>query len=581
MLQQLVHIILVSIVCIIWGIPVLLIWKGTIDRDDFWYHSFVAKLSFLFFCGCIVISLLSSWVSLVGPLRFLYLAILTLMVIAYFIFFRGNALKHIFEGTFKQNVRFNWVNGVFVSIAIVVFLLLSSLQPVNGDTQLYHLQVIRWQHEFGSIPGIVNLYPRLGLNSNWLTVISWFYLPFLKSENFTYLNSAFVAWVFIWLFSTWYFHFKQMRERKPSRVLACFYFLFLIYGLFDWQLFRDAANSTNFDFPVNAFLVIILSYFIESIMNGSVRNFSVPLLFFCFALVGFKFSGIFIFILLAYYLFSLRNLSKWVIAAVIGLLFLVPVVLRNYITTGYPFFPGTFTISEPDWQFPTAMAQRFYTYILLSNKYYNHRLSFAFSHHTTALDWIPYWWRGILLKHKIVLVLALSSLAFLFAKPSGVADYLRLKHLVIVLILMIAGWFFTAPDPGRFGYGILLTTAFLFISVFANVFFHPKIYAGVLIITTIAMCYYLFQKSGGLHFSQNWRTPVSNQSPGYSTIKSGEIDLHLPSKVDDNSDYRCYFTPLPCITQLNPYLEPRGETIKKGFRMKPITDSSFILNYNY
>jgi hypothetical protein len=581
MLQQFLHIIVVSIVCIIWGVPVLLIWKRTIDRDDFWYRTVAARLSFLFFCGCVVISLLSSWASLIGPLHFLYLTIPTLLVFGYLIFFKSNTLKQIFPRVIIQNVSFNWVNAVFVFVTIVVFLLLSSLQPVNGDTQLYHLQVIRWQHEYGSVPGIVNLYPRLGLNSNWLSVISWFYLPSVKNENFTYLNSAFVMWFFIWLFSTWHFYFKQMSERKSSQVLACFYFLFLIYGLFDWQLFRDAANSTNFDFLVNAFLFIIFSYFIESVVNGIERKFSALLLFFCFALVGFKFSGIFIFILIAYYLLSLRSLSKWMLTGLIGLLFLVPVVLRSYITTGYPFFPATVTISTPDWQFPSAMAQRFYSYILLSNKFYNHRLSFAFSHHTTTLDWIPYWWNGILLKHKVVLFLALSSLTLFFVKPSTVADYSRLKHLVTVMLLMIAGWFFTAPDPGRFGYGVLLTTAFLFLSIFTSALFHRRLYQGVLIITTITMCYYVFQKSRGVHFSQYWATPVSNESPGYSNIKSAEIDLHLPDKVNDNSDYRCYFTPLPCITQDNPYLEARGKTINKGFRMKPITDSSFILKYNY
>jgi hypothetical protein len=151
----------------------------------------------------------------------------------------------------------------------------------------------------------------------------------------------------------------------------------------------------------------------------------------------------------------------------------------------------------------------------------------------------------------------------------------------MVLMLMIAGWFFTAPDPGRFGYGVLLTTAFLFLSVVAGPLFHHRFYQGLLIVTTITMCYYIFKKSRDLNFSQYWRTPISVQSPPYSNLKSGAIDLHLPNKVGDNSDYRCYFTPLPCITQDNPYLEPRGQTIDKGFRMKPITDSTFILNYNY
>src|SRR5262249_44212825 len=145
----------------------------------------------------------------------------TILLIGYLLSFKSKAIKQIFLR--QDNFSFNWVYSAFLFVGLIVFLLLSSLQPVNGDTQLYHLQVIRWQHEYGTVRGIVNLYPRLGLNSNWLNLVSCFYLPFLKDENFTYLNGSFVSWFFIWLFSTWYFHFKQMSVRKSSRVLACFY----------------------------------------------------------------------------------------------------------------------------------------------------------------------------------------------------------------------------------------------------------------------------------------------------------------------------------------------------------------------
>lgn len=582
MLQQLLHIILVSAMCVGWGVPVLLAWKSSIDKDDFWDRSIAGRLSFLFFSGCIVISLLTSWFGLIRPLHFQYLFIATVVLFCYLIFFKRTKSIRIFQGPFKARVSFSWVNSLFFFTAVLLFVLLSSLQNANNDTQLYHLQVIRWQYEYGAVPGIANLYPRLGLNSNWLNLVSLFYLPFLKNENFTYLNAAFVLWFFIWLFSNWYFQFEQMSRSRSSRILCLLYFLFLLYGLFDWQLFRDAANSTNFDFPVSAFLFIIFSYFIEGIVTGNRRNqFSMVLLLFCFALIGFKFSGIFIFFLIAYYLFTLSSLSKWAIAAVVGLLFLMPIFIRNYITTGYPFFPNTVALSAPDWQVPKVMAQRFYSYILLSNKFYNYHLSFAFSHHSTTFDWIPFWFEGVLLKHKIVFALALLSTLFVFIKPKIVADAGRLSQLIIVLLLMIAGWFFTAPDPGRFGYGMLLTAAFLFLSIACHALLTQKIYLVLLIITTITMWYYIFQKSGGSDISRYWDRPVPTPKPAYSVIKAGEIELHLPQRVDANSDLRCYFTELPCITQENPYLEPRGHLMRQGFRMKPITDSSFILNYNY
>jgi hypothetical protein len=297
--------------------------------------------------------------------------------------------------------------------------------------------------------------------------------------------------------------------------------------------------------------------------------------------IGFKFSGIFILLLVAYYLFTLKRFSYWISAACIGSLLLLPVCIRNYITSGYPFFPGTFSISSPDWQLPKQMAQRLYEYIVLSNKFYNHQMSFAYKFHLTAFNWIPLWFQGILPKHKIIFLLALFSIFFLFTvSPPGV-DQKQLRKFLLVLFFMLVGWFFTAPDPGRFGYAMLLTSAFLFISLWAPIFFHRKFYQLVLIFTAVVMTYYFFQKSNGLRISSYAIVPQSIKNPGYSTVQVGEIELHRPNKIEDNSDYRCYFIALPCITQENPYLVPRGQSIGQGFKMKPTPDSSFILNYDY
>jgi hypothetical protein len=238
-------------------------------------------------------------------------------------------------------------------------------------------------------------------------------------------------------------------------------------------------------------------------------------------------------------------------------------------------------MASPDWQFPKQMAERFYRYIVLSNKFYNHRLSFAYHFHLTAFNWIPVWFEGLLLKHKIVCVLAMVSLISLFVKPPLSVDQKSLRHFVTVLFLMITGWFFTAPDPGRFGYGMLLTSAFLFISLLGNMLLNQKIYNSLLIITMITLCYYFFKKSDRLNISRYWKVPASIINPAYSVVKLGQLELHLPDRVGDNSDYRCYFTPLPCITQENPYLEPRGKSAETGFRMRPISDSNFIKTYNY
>jgi hypothetical protein len=582
MLQQSLHIIIVSVVCVVWGTPLLLAFKNSIDKDSFWYRSYASMLSFVFFAGCIVISFISSWAGLVTALNFSYLLLCTIAPVSYLFFLTRKKIIEVFNQPFGKTYFFKWSHFFFIIVSIGLFLFLSSLQPVNRDTAIYHLQVIRWQYEYGAVPGVANLYPRLGLNSNWLNLISLFYIPKFKNENFTYLNSAFVIWFFIWLFSAWNFHLKQMRIEKNSRVLCLFYFLLILYGLYDWQLFRDAANSTNFDFPVNAFFIIIFSFFIERIFNNDVRNdLSVLILIFSFALIGFKFSGIFVCLLIAYHLFRVNRFSKWLLAACTALLFLIPLFLRNYITSGYPFFPSTFTMATPDWQLPKEIADNFYRYIVLSNKFYNYRWPFINNFHITTFNWIPFWIKGILLIHRIILLLSFLLILFLFIKPKLSLDYKKLRHLIVLLCLMIAGWFFTAPDPGRFGYGMLLVSAFLFVSLVAHNFFNHKIYTGLLIITSLITCYYIYKKSNQLNVVRYWAKPISIPEPAYSTIKISQVELHLPDKTASNPEGHCHFTNLPCIHQQNPYLQPRGNSIREGFKMDAIRDSNFILNYNY
>src|ERR1700746_1538670 len=97
MLQQLFHIFILSIICIIWGIPVLFTFYSTVRKDNFWYHSFAGLLCFLFFCGCIFISVVSAWLYLFVPLKFFYLIIPTTGLLVYLFLFQREKISNLFS----------------------------------------------------------------------------------------------------------------------------------------------------------------------------------------------------------------------------------------------------------------------------------------------------------------------------------------------------------------------------------------------------------------------------------------------------------------------------------------------------
>jgi len=582
MLQQLFHILILSIVCIIWGIPVLLIFNSSIKKDKFWYHSFTGLLCFLFFCGCIFISVISAWLYLFAPLHFYYLALLTTVLLVYLFLFQKEKICHLFSEAGLPKISSPILLVLFLFVGVFLFVLLSALQPVNGDTQIYHLQIIQWQNRYKVVPGIANLYPRFGLGSNWFNLISLFYWPIFKNENFTYLNAGFVIWFFIWLFSKWHFYF-QKRDKVNFQPLSAFYFLLLIYCMFDWQLYRDSANSTNYDFAVNAFTIIICSFFIEGAVTDRSRNeFSFIALLFTLCAVSFKLSGIFLLLFIFYHVLISWRTVKWIFAIVTGVLVLFPVLIKNYILTGYPLFPSSLSINAPDWMLPKQLASGLYRYIVLSNRFYNYQWTFINKFDATNFNWIPYWINGILWKHKIILALAILSTFFLFKKPSLPLNHKNLRSIIFVLLLMMACWFFTAPDPGRFGYGILLSTAFLTVSLLVYPILTIKIYKLILLVTIIVTGTYTIKKSKPIFDNPNYAIyPDSFKEPLYQVIRLNNIDLKLPDKINGNWDHRCYFLPVPCITQKNPYLQPRGRYLKEGFRMYPKPDSNFISTYFY
>jgi len=583
MLQQLFHIIVLSIICIIWGIPVLLIFFSSTKKDVFWYHSTTGLLSFLFICGCLLISILSSLIYLLVPLKFAYLAFFTIALSVYLLLIHKKNIISLFAETHQRGIVGSIMPLMFVIVSIFLFVLLSSLPPANGDTQIYHLQIIRWQSEYKVVPGTANLYPRLGLGSNWFNLISFFYWPAFKNENFTYLNASFVIWFFTWLISKWHFYFQKQDKNPNTSFLSFFYFLLLLYCMFDWQLYRDSANSTNYDFAVNAFTIIISSFFIEGVFINKPRNhFSFIIWLFALCAISFKLSGIFLLFLIFYHMLISWKTVRWPIVIFSGIVVLLPVLIKNYLTSGYPLFPSTIAINSPDWILPKKLASGFYRYIILSNRFYNYQWSFVNKFETTSFNWIPYWFSGILWKHRIILALALSSIFFLFKRTSLQIDHKQLRSIIISLLLMLAGWFFTAPDPGRFGYGILLSTSFLAVSLFVSRFMKVKFYMLAFLITTIIVIVYTIKKSkpiiNNLYYTIH---PIPSKEPPYQITRVNTIDLKLPYRINTNWDCRCYFLPLPCITQKNPFLQVRGENLKDGFRMNPQPDSSYISNYIY
>ncbi len=581
MLQQIFHILLISVFCLFWGLPALLYAKK--NKQDFLLSQVTpGTFIFLFFSGLILLSIISTWACLFFPVNFQLLLICTAVLLCYFLFFQRKKIVSIFSNI-NTSTQLSILEISFISICLLIFIVLGSIKTVNSDTHIYHTQIILWYNEHGAVPGIANLFPRLGLGSSWLNTISLFRLPFFRHENFSYLNTTLVIWFFLWLFFKWRNHIKNHRLNGASKILSLFYLLIIFYCLFDWELFRDTANSTNYDFIVTALTIIVISYLIESILFHEIKGiFSLLFIILCIAVIPFKLSGIFILLPLFFYLYKYPNIKYWLVSFMTALIILTPLLIKNYIITGYPLYPLSWSITSPDWQVPEAMTDYLRKYIYVLNRFYNNNeLDHTKIPELMNKPWIASWFNGILLQHKIIITASFSSFFVFFFKSSLTINYKKIRTLFLLLLLMAAGWFLTAPSP-RFGYGVLLILAFFPVCFYAGNKLPLILQKSILIPAIAICCFYLYKKYPLLIENDNYLLYSENsEKPPYKTINIKGTDFYLPEIINKDWMRKCYSIQVPCICQENKYLEPRSENLKEGFRMNAQPDSAFIRNYHY
>jgi len=419
MLQQFLYILCISLVCCSWGLLPLLLLKGSLFADAVWYRSRAGFIAFLFLLGCMTLGLLCSWLYLFMPLRWTTLLALTGLQLLITVGSGWVRIKNLLS-SLPAPGPLKGLPLLFFITCLLLFVLLGCLPTANTDTHIYHLQIVEWASTYPAAHGIVNLFPRLGLGSNWLLLIGFFHIP--GQQIFFYLNTSLVIWLFVWLFHQWHYHWRNGSQRP----LRLFYFLLLAYALFDWELFRDAASSTSYDLIVTTCMLLLLSCWVECILlDGKTPAASLLFVFIAFSALGFKLSGFFILILLVYHLFChRRRLSYIVFSACSFLLIVTPVLVKNYIITGYPLFPLPLTIGHPDWKLPGGMVSMLNNYIVLSNRFLNGPFVNSAAFREQHAIWFGSWFKALGPQHKLIILLSMFPSSPCSLKRNGLPHML-------------------------------------------------------------------------------------------------------------------------------------------------------------
>jgi hypothetical protein len=248
--------------------------------------------------------------------------------------------------------------GIFRSFVLLALVAIYSSQIIFwGDSANYHINAIRWIHEIGIVYGIANLIGQLGFVSSWFALNSS-----LQLDNFLVGRSyAILGGYVLFLICAHFFYSLYQISLKKGNTQSFFYiysYIILIILLFRWGVAISPSPDVIINLSGILFITVligsgdikkkILLLYIISILFFNIKLSSLSLLIYVFILLIINFEF---------------NLFKKVIFLS---LLLIPILLANYITSGYLFYPSYFFAMNADWAVPIKNLN------MVTNSIFNH-----------------------------------------------------------------------------------------------------------------------------------------------------------------------------------------------------------------
>lgn len=521
---------------------------------------------FYLITGIIGLTILPQIIVLFAPINGYFQAIFLLLIITLSLLLRTSLIafaRHLFNEIKKQSAL-----AIVTFFTVWILVLLLNAGPTQmDDTESYHLQIIKWIKEYGTVPGLVHLHERFAFNSSWFSTIGLFDVPVNHLNFYSALNGSLSLWLagyFIWLLSS-----------KGNGLFFTGLLLSLV-ALFSWPLIRGNATNTNYDY-VTAIVIFIL--FIETVRNpaGIKKNIlSAEWLIWPAYLFTVRITNFPILLLSAFAFISLlkqKEYNKLFTYTLISLALIIPFLVRNIMLSGYLFYPSlSFDWFSPDWKADPEKTKELLRFI----KYFNRVSTGVWPLEKTEslgfFQWVKAWIQYMYTYDKIIFIpgiagllifpLVMKKIIYFFPAP--------VRFFIGVAALQIIIWFFIAPDP-RFIYGCLLIgVSILAISLMQIL--HLSTFSRLPVISL----FFVFITTTGFTVSKmintknfpDWLYPYSLPSPPVQTISIDNIQLYIPEKILNNWNSRCYDTKLPCLYEVDPRLQARGTTVRDGFRLK-------------
>jgi hypothetical protein len=456
----------------------------------------------------------------------------------------------------------------------------------NFDSGLYHLPTIRWINEYPIVPGLGNLHGRLAFNQSFFTYAAALNAGWFHGHEGGASNGFLILVLLLQSIQGLTSRFRLAPEEREKSPLTWVVNLLVLPVIAYLALSSDGLSSPTPDLAATLLEVSMFMIFVRGVgewtTGGEPPHFYATILPLLAAtaitvkLSTIAFAGTIIVACIMYEIHPSyrdarvlrRTLLRLVPAAVIVIVWLA----RGVVLSGCPLYPTTVGCLGVDWMIPQAKIVNEANWVYSWAREPGIHWRFVLGKH----DWMQLWiareshdFLGLVfpLASAIIFVVA-AAVMRRAARLRGSATTFAGYVIFIPLIVGIAFWFVTAPDPrfGRAFFWMLSITAGLVFLADAQPLLDGRRYRQLTIALFVALNAPFFAYAaarGGERLTRislsgwqhMWRARLVTRQ-----TTSGLI-LYTPTRDD-----RCWDSPIPCTPYFNPDLALRvNGRIDRGF----------------
>ncbi len=514
--------------------------------------------------GLIAVTAVGQWIVIFFPLRLFFL-LFVLLLCGLFTLLRRKTFSAVLRKCIVDVRQKNRLFFFCLICFLMMMLVLNAGPVMMDDTGSYHIQMVKWIQEFGSVPGIANLHLRFGFNSSWFVSAGLLTFPVHGLNTYITLNGLLALWFCYYLLEKYFVFLQRSGVSGFNQCTGCL--VILIICLANWPMIRGCASSLNYDFIGTCCVVILFVDLASGTSKSRVEWFVWPVYLFTVRMMNLPLLILSLFYFLqGFRPFQTRKLIFCIAGSVV---LIVPFLIRNTILSGYPFFPVyQLDFFSLDWKADKSYLVGIEEYIKYFNRVNPMFLPINETRQMAFPGWVGAWFKYLFFADRWLVIFSFASYFFIIIR---IKQFFRGPRLIftMVMIIQLIFWFLVAPDP-RFVQGSLL------FGIYAAIQYLPplqtlfwKILKGSFYLIGFAVMIYAVSKMASGRNYRNFLLPLPLPEPAVQTLLVDHIPLHIPARVLNNWNPRCYDIELPCLYVPDPRLEARGKRIADGFRLKP------------